>query len=536
MKLYTAMSRALLDHGVDTIFGLMGDVNMLYLSSFLDAGGQLVRVAHEGSSVGMADAWSRLTGRIGVASVTHGPALTNTMTSLVEASRAGSRVLVLTGQTPLDPTHFQRIDIAAIAAAAEVGYEKVHRPESLGRDLDRALQRIEAEQRPVILDLPIHLLRHEIEPVTVHPPVAPTPRTPDLDDLDDVIGLLAAAHHPIVLAGRGALRSGAREALIALADALAAPLATTALAKDLFTGHPSNIGICGNLSHGVASTALAQADVIIAFGGSLNTYTAHGGEVFAGKKVIQVDTNPGAFNWFTPVDHGVCGDAAIVAELLTDALDEAGHRPARGWLDGLQRQLVEHRHDLDYRDRSGADTLDPRTASIRLNDLLPPDRVLVSDIGRYVVGAWPYLQVPAGGRFTSMGAFGAIGLGLAGAIGASVAHPEALTILAIGDGGLAMSLAELPTAIRDRRRLLVLLYNDGAYGAEYYKLVHFGEDADHSLNSWPEIVPAVEAMGGSGLVARTLADLDAVPALLEAADGPVVVDIRMDPRVNILAE
>src|SRR5262245_25269733 len=117
MKVYEALAAALSRHGVDTLFGLMGNGNMLYLPAFADAGGRYIPVTHEGNAVGMADAYSRMSGEVGVASVTHGPAFTNTLTSLVEAVRSRSRVLVITGDPPLVPTHFHQLDIAAVSAA-----------------------------------------------------------------------------------------------------------------------------------------------------------------------------------------------------------------------------------------------------------------------------------------------------------------------------------------------------------------------------------------------------------------------------------
>ncbi|TQM11372.1 thiamine pyrophosphate-binding protein [Pseudonocardia kunmingensis] len=536
VRVYEAFAAALLEHGVDTVFGLMGDANMLYAGDYQDRGGRFVRVVHEGSAVGMADSWSRMTGRVGVASVTHGPAVSNTLTSLVEAVRSRSHVLLVTGDTPREPTHFQRLDLAAVATTAGAGYEKVHKPESLVRDLNRAMQRVLAEDRPVLLDLAIGMLRQD---AGQQPPVArAVPRArgvPSEEQLGGAIGLIAAAKRPVVLAGRGAVASGARDELVALSGRIAAPLATSLLAKDLFRGHPSDIGICGNLSHSVASRAITEADCIIAFGASLNAHTSFHGEIMAGTKVVQVDADPGAFDWYTRVDEAVAGDAKAVAAAINEALDAVEHRPATGWLRGIQQEAASHRPSDDFQDRSAADTVDVRTAMIRLDEVLPDTRVVVSDIGRFVVGVWPYLRVADARDFTSMGAFGSIGLGLAGAIGAAVARPGDLTVAVVGDGGFMMSMAEFTTAVRERLPLLVVVLDDGAYGAEHYKLVHFGMDAGYSLNDWPELVPMAEAMGARGMTVRKPAELDALTEIVADLDGPFLVDVKLDPNVNVLA-
>ncbi|MCM2393549.1 thiamine pyrophosphate-binding protein [Streptomyces albipurpureus] len=536
MKVYQQLATALLEHGVDTMFGLMGDANMLYLCDYMERGGRFVPVTHEGGAVGMSDGWSRARGRVGVASVTHGPALSNTVTSLIEAVRSRSRVLLLTGDTPAEPTHFQRLDLAAVATMAGAGYEKVHKPADLVRSLNQALRRVVAEDRPVLLDLPIGLVRKDAgEQQPAARPLSRAIGLPTEEQLNGALGLIASARRPVVLAGRGAVAADARDELIALADQLAAPLATTLLAKDWFHGHPSNLGIFGNLSHSVATAAISEADCIIAFGASLNSHTSFHGELLGDKKVVQVDSDPSAFGWFTPIDEAVSGDAKAVAAAMGDTLRAVGHAPTRSRLEKIQQRLREHRLTDDFQDRTGADTVDVRTAAIRLNEVLPRKRVLVSDIGRFAVGVWPAVRVAAPRDFVCMGGFGSIGLGLSGAIGAAVARPGDLTVLVVGDGGFMMNMAEFTTAVRERLPLLVVVLNDGAYGAEHFKLVHIGVDPDYSLNAWPELVPMAEAMGARGMTVRRPADLDTLRNIARDLDGPFLVDVRLDPHVNIVA-
>lgn len=534
MKVYEAFAAALLEHGVDPLFGLLGDANMQYICHYSERGGRFVPAVHEGGSVGMADAWSRMTGRVGVASVTHGPAVSNAVTSLVEAVRSRSHVLLMTGDTPLEPTYPQHLDLASAATTAGAGYEKVYRPESLVRDLNRAMQRVVAEDRPVLLDLPVGMLSKDApaqQPVVRAIP--PHVGVPTDEQLNDAIGLVASAKRPVVLAGRGAVASGARNELIALSERLAAPLATSLLAKDFFRGHPSDIGICGNLSHSVASTAIGEADCIIAFGASLNVLTAFHGEITAGKKIVQVDVDPGAFGSYTRVDEAVAGDARTVAAAMNAALDAVGHQPTTGRLRAIQRAMAAYRPSGEFTDRSSADTVDVRTAAIRLDEVLPEKRIVVNDIGRFVAGVSPYLRVTDPRDYASMGAFGSIGLGLAGAIGASIARPGDLTVALLGDGGFMMSMAELTTAVRERLPLLVVVLDDGAYGAEHHKLAQYGLDTAYSLNIWPELAPIAEAMGARGMTVRKPSELDVLAEIAADMDGPFLLDIKLDPNVSV---
>lgn len=515
------------------VFGLMGDANMLYLATYQNKGHRYLPVSHEGSTVGAADAYYRMTGRPGLASVTHGPALTNTMTSLIEAVRAQSSLVLLAGDTPLEATHFQRVDIAAIAAAAGAGYEKIYRPGTALRDMTRAIQRAVAERRPVVLDIPFPMLHSEVKaPEHIPLPVSASPAAPTEDELDVAIGAMVAARRPLILAGRGAVDAGAKEALIALADRLGAPLATTLQAKGFFRGHPRNIGIHGTLAHSVGSGAIGDADCIIAFGASLNVYTAGGGALTRGKTIVQIDSDPGRFGSFTQVDAPVVADARLTAEAMLNLLIEADHTGGQQWGEQIAAQVAAWKPEDEFKDHSTDQYVDARTAVVRLNRMLPEDRVVVNDIGRFVVAAWPYLDVPQAQDFVNMGAFGSIGLGLGGIIGAIGAHPDRLVVGVVGDGGFMMNPTELASAVRQKAKLVLIILNDGAYGAEYYKLEDYGVDPDYSLTHFPDLAGVCEALGARVARVRTLDDLEKVAGLLDE-EGPVAVDIRFDPSINI---
>jgi thiamine pyrophosphate-dependent acetolactate synthase large subunit-like protein len=537
MKVFHTLADALTGHRVDTVFGLMGNANLLYLPAFAEAGGRFVAVAHEAGAVAMADGHARMSGRVGVASVTHGPAFTNTLTSLVEAARSRSRVLLVTGDPPPVPTHFHHFDIATVAAAAGAGYERVHEPGSLVADMNRAMQRIVAERRPVVLNVPIGLMQTEAgEQAQIALPVTPgTMMAPEPEALDGALGLIGSAKRPLVLAGHGAAAADARGALIELADRIGAALATTVLGKELFAGHPRDIGIFGSLAHSVAGAVITESDCVIAFGASLNMWTALNGDLFRGKKVVHVDTDPARFGSYTPVDEAVAGDARRTAEAMNALLEQAGVTAANGtWAERVAKSLAGHSPQDDFADRSGPDTVDIRSAMIRLDRVLPTRRTVVSDIGRFNVGVWPYLRVADPLHFTVMGGFGSIGLGLAGAIGAATAGDGRPVVATVGDGGFMMHLSEFTTAVRQRLPIVVVVLNDGVYGAEHYKLRNHGYDPTYSASAWPDLAALATAMGAHALTVHKVGELDAVGDLLPTLDGPLLVDVRLDPDINLV--
>jgi thiamine pyrophosphate-dependent acetolactate synthase large subunit-like protein len=544
---YQTVASWLLDHEVNPLFGLMGDANMLYVADYRERGGRFVPAAHEAGAVAMADAHSRLTGEVAIATVTHGPGLTNTMTALVEAVRSHSPVLLLTGDTPEDPSHFQRIDIAAFAAAAGADHRRIEAAESLRTDLADAHRQLRDSRVPMVLDLPAGLLHADIRPDPDPLPDRDTASGPEsrgladrtrvLRDVDSGLGMLMAANRPLVLAGRGAVEAGAGERLVELADLVGAPLATTVLAKDLFAGHPADLGIFGNLAHPVAADAIAAADTVLAVGASLNRFTTHHRELTRGKRLIHVDLDPARYGDYTGAAQVVVGDALEVVETMVQTLRRAGlDRDPSGrseWLRRITQALLKYRPGDDFTDQSGAYSLDPRTAAIALDTLLPTQRSLVSDSGRFVNAAWRYLHVPEARRFTAMGGFGAIGLGLAGAVGAAIARSDHPTVAVIGDGGFMMNPAELVTAVREELDLIVLVFNDGAYGVEHHKLIQLGVDPAHSLTPWPPIAQVAEGLGARAHTVWTLDELDELAEVIADRTGPIVIDLRLDPTLDI---
>ncbi len=538
MKVYQHLATLLAEQGVQTMFGLLGDANMYVAGAFEDAGGRFVRVAHEASAVCMADAYARMTGRWAVATVTHGPGFTNTLTALVEAARFTSPVLLVTGDPPPEPTHMQRLDIGAVCASVGVAHERVHRPETAVRDVLRALRRLQASQAPVVLNIPIPISLSESssESGTAATVFGDTRVAvmPDEATLDTALGLAVSAARPVVVAGRGVVAAGAEQAVAELAEVLGAALFTSGLGIGLFGGHPRHLGIAGSIAHPEATSILMDSDCVIAIGTSLNKYTSFGGELFSGKTLVHIDADPVKLGWLVTPTCGLAGDASVVARAMVEAIGHGELPEKRAWKQRCEEAAVAIAGWTPPDDRSGVGTIDIRVATQRINALLPADSTVVSDVGRFIAGSWPYLTCTAPGLFTAMTGFGAIGLGLAAGTGAALSGRSALTVLLVGDGGFMMSASELSTAVREKVPMVVLVYNDGAYGAEYQKLLNEGMAAEHSYNQWPDITETARAFGAAAMSISHTDDIDAVAPVLAQLDGPLVLDIRLDPTHHII--
>ncbi len=533
---HDAVAQALVDHGVDTVFAVLGDGN-LFIGENLQRqhGTNLIGATHEANAVCMAEGWAKASGKLGVASVTHGPGLTNTITALVEGVKNETPMLVVAGDTPVEnEQHLQNLDQHALVTASGAGFQPVRNAETIAEDVSTAIRRAHSERRPIVLNVPLNIEWDEVEYVS-RPPLNPSPvrLAPDPDQLDTALGIIASSTRPLILAGRGAVKSGAKDALLRLGETLGAPLATSLLGTGYFEGEPFNLGIHGTLSHEVAGETLAIADCVIAFGASLNFFTTDYQTLLAGKRVVHVDIDARHIDRHVTVDAGVVGDAAVVASAMNDLLNEAEHKASSFRTNELKSRLEAFDPAQAFEDKSYEGAVDPRTLTRRLEAGLPKERQVVVDAGRFMLDALT-ISVPKPENLVTSHGFGAIGLGMSTAIGAAVARPTLPTIVCIGDGGYMMGgLTELSTAVHLGLDLIVIVYNDGSYGAEHIQLVSKGMDPTASLHEWPDFCAVAESMGCQTMRIESLDDIDAaIDVVKNRTPGrPVLIEARTDPDV-----
>lgn len=531
MHVHTALARALTEHGVETLFGVMGDANLFLVDSYIKQGGRYVSTANEAGAVLAANGFARTSGGIGVATVTHGPALTNTVTALVESTKDGTPVLLLAGDTAVvDRENFQNVPQRDVVLPSGAGFEQVRSPHTAIEDLGVAIRRALLERRPIVLNIPIEFQWEEIEYRPVDPRVvAQQAVLPDPAALDAAVGIIANARRPIVLAGAGAASPAARAALLRLAERVNAPVATTLRGKDLFHGEPHDLGIFGTLASEPASEVISQSDCILAFGAGLNKWTTAESSLLEKKQVVHVDLDRLHIGRFSRVDAGIVGDAASVADTIVTWLDEADAPPSGFRTAEVERALAAH-DPHDYTDRSSDTTVDIRTAMLHLESVVPADRTLVYDGGRFIFSAFTLLHAPEPRAYVHTVNFGSIGLGMGNAIGASFGRPGKPVLLVTGDGGFMLGgLAEFNTAVRAGADLVVAVFNDSAYGAEHIQFCNRDMDPSASTFPWPDLAPVAEALGGIGVTVRNRADLEGLADVLARRDRPVLIDFKIDP-------
>lgn len=532
MRVYDVVARTLEALGANPLFGVIGDVNMRYIAAFRERGGRYVAAAHEAGAVAMADGFFRLSGRVGFVTVTHGPGVTNALTAITEAARSHSSLVVVTGTTPRQAFHKQWLDLRSAAQLVGAAYRSLQTADDIAGGIAAAARDAKILHRPVIVDISASLVGEETDAVEVPSAAWTSPRImPEAEDLDETLGVIASASRPLILAGRGVVAADARDEALALADALAAPIANTVMAMNLADGHPANLGIFGSESHSLAIRRISEADCLIVLGAGLNEFTTANGDLLKNTTIVRVDNDPRRAAEADPTWISVTADVKLFAAHVAQVLREVGEWQSRQWTAGIVDELTTFDPNDDFVDMSDDEFIDLRTAMVELDARLPVARAVVTDVGRFKTAPWRHLSCsPA--AFTQPGGYGAIGLGLATAIGGAFARPDIPMVAVVGDGGLMMSIAEFATIAEHQLPIVVAIANDGSYGAEWEKLGSYGQAPQIALRTWPSFADIALGFGLESHVIAGRADIARLEAQISEITAPVVLDIRTDPAVN----
>lgn len=526
-----AVGQMLARLGVGHAFGVVGSGNFHLTNALRRNGVPFTAARHEGGAATMADAYARMSGRLAVLTTHQGCGLTNAVTGLTEAAKSRTPLLVLTADTQASAVRSNfRIDQDALARSVGAVAERVHSPASAVADTVRAYRTAVHERRTVVLSVPLDVQAAEAPDfqdadLTV-PPVQPI--RPDAAAVRALAQLLAGAQRPVFVAGRGA--RGARAELRALAEASGALLATSAVAHGLFAGDPFNLGISGGFSSPLSAELIRDADLIVAWGCTLNMWTMrHGQLIGPDTRVVQVDVEDAALGSNRPVTLGVRGDCAQTAADVLQMWPAQHPASQPRYRTAQVAEAIAQRarwRDTPTPDLSTGERIDPRVLSRALDDLLPAERTVSVDSGNFMGYPSAYLSVPDEFGFCFTQAFQSIGLGLASAIGTALAQPDRLAVLGSGDGGFLMAISELETAVRLELPLVCIVYNDAAYGAE----VHHFEGEDHAAVRFPDtdLAALARGFGADGVTVRTPDDLNAVQTWLAAPRRrPLVIDAKI---------
>ena len=543
IPVYEALARDIKSHGIEAVFGLMSDDTALLVTTLDAIGVRFYAARHENNAIAMAEGYSAGTGKLGVAIIGRGPATANGLHGAAYAQRSGSKVLLIFGASSLNPLasgggeadtkDFNVMGVFAATGlktflASDAGSARLTLTNAIGATRNGGC---------VALLLPMNVQFGQVDypgPLGVPAPAVPLAVQRHLarvPAIEAAVGLLQKSRKPLFVVGLGAHRAGAGEAIERLAEKVGAVLATTLKAKDMFRGHPYNLGIVGSYSHATGRRLIDQADCIVAFGAGLNQRTTSFGTSLPNHApLIQVDVSHANIGRWFHADVALIADAKHAAEQLFEALAE---RPASEKLlyNEENRQRLAH-IDLaaEFQSAHTARTMDPRALAMAVNQLLPANRNAVYDAGNFLQ-IMPYIDVPGPECIKNTVDFASIGMGFGTALGFACGTPQRTTVLFIGDGGFLMTLSELETAAREGIPVVIVLMNDGAYGAELHYLKMRGMPVSTAVFADIDFAPIAQAFGFEAFTVRTLEELARLAPALKNPQGPMLLDCKINASV-----
>ncbi len=531
--LFDTLAEVVAQENIGHCFSLLGDANMNFATRLGEAGCQMIYVRHEHCAVAAAMAYARKTGDIGLATVTCGPGLTQLMTALPAAVRARLPLVVIAGEAPLKAAWYnQAIDQAPFVTATGAAYQAVHWPGRMDAAVRDAFLQARRERRPVVVGIPFDLQELPAPEASLPlpsralmPQVSPMPPHPD--DVERAVARIDAARKIVVMAGLGAVEAGAGPACRALAERLDAPLATTLPARGLFHDDPFCIGILGGFATEVAWEICADADLIIAVGGSLSKHNADGGNMWPQADVLQIDIDP-----VTTSQGRVAAQAHLRADarLGVEALVARVKKRAATWRSPALAEAIATRPADSHVFERDDGLLDPRDVVAALDAAIPQGWQLVNSSGHC---SYYFAQMPKRRQeeFLTIREFGAIGNGISFAMGVAVARPEVPVVMFDGDGSLLMHVQELETIRRHGLNILIVALNDGAYGSEIHKLRAEGLSDAGAVFGHTDLAAIARGFGIGG---ERVTDLARLPELVEAfarSGGAAVWDMPISDRI-----
>ena len=528
------------EYGVPTMFTLSGG-HVFPLYDAAVKGGQpmrLVDVRHEQTAVFAAEATARLTRTPGLAVVTAGPGVTNSVSAVTTAWLNGSPMVVLGGRAPdyrWGAGSLQEIDHPPLLAPVTKRAWTEHETARLARSVGEAFRLAMTPHRgPVFLDISLEAIYGQAEadlPTADLPPAAP----PDPEDVSRIAVLLRTARRPVLVLGSDVWLGGAEYAARQGAEELRLPVIANGQARGVLpAGHDL-------LATRARSLALREADLVIVVGTPLDFRLGYGsfGPENAPAQVVHVADAPGGIATHRPLAASAAGDLAafftdLVARVTADE-SAPGRAPtgvAEDWLPQLAG-AVQAAHALDTPLlTSDAEPVHPARIYGELLKVLDDDAVVIGDGGDFVSFAGKYIEPARPGGWLDPGPFGCLGTGLGYAIAARVARPAAQVVLLLGDGAAGFSLMDVDTLVRHRLPVVMVCGNNGAWGLEKHPMrALYGYDVLADLQPGGRYDEVVRALGGAGEIVTSPGEI--APALRRAfaANCPYLVNVVTDPEI-----
>ncbi len=520
------------NEGVEYIFGLPGEENLHILEALKDSSIKFITTRHEQGAAFMADVYGRLTGKAGVCLSTLGPGATNLMTGVADANLDGAPLVAITGQVGTDRMHIeshQYLDLVAMFAPVTKWNKQIVRPGITPEVIRKAFKVAEAEKPGAVhIDLPENIAAMEVEGKVLK-----------IDNREKICAsyasvnsaaiAIAKAKNPLILAGNGAIRANAADALTQFATRLNIPVANTFMGKGVIPYlHPLSLWTVGLQQRDFISCGFEQSDLIVAIGYDLIEYSPKRWNPEGKIPIIHIASTPAEIDSSYIPKVEVVGDIADALDEILIRCDRVGKiKPFGVSLRGeIKEDYEQYAHDEGF-------PIKPQKIIYDLRQVMNSEDIVISDVGAHKIWMARNYHCETPNTCLISNGFAAMGIAIPGAVSAKLVYPDRKVVAVTGDGGFMMNCQELETALRVKTPFVTLIFNDGAYGLIGWKQMNqFGSTSFVDFTN-PDFVKFAQSMGLKGYRVTSAADL--MPTLKQALadDVPAVIDCPVDYSENL---
>ena len=540
MKGAQILLQSLIKEGVNEIFGYPGGVLLnIYEELYHCKEIKHYLVRHEQAAVHAAEAYSRTTGKCGVALVTSGPGATNTITGIANAYMDGYPLIVLTGQvdaTLIGNDAFQEADVVGITRSCCKHNYLVKDVKDLTRVIKEAFYiATTGKPGPVVIDLAKNILVAECEfnyPEKVNLQGYNPTYQGNVKQISNALKQLCDAKRPVIISGGGVIASNASKEMSEFAKVLNIPVANTLMGIGTFPEHDDlSLGMLGMHGNYWANYAVMECDVLFAVGTRFNDRITGSLKKFAkDAKIIHIDIDPCSISKNVPVTTPIVGDAKIILSTMLDEFKKESYEinleQKQSWISQInewkkKRAIPELQSDKLHA-HVVLDTVNKFTEKY--------SPIVATEVGQHQMWTAQMFKFDEPRKLLTSGGLGTMGFGFPAAMGAAVAKPDELVLLVAGDGSIQMNIQELATCVEYNLPVKVLIMNNGYLGmVRQWQQRMFNKHYSQTKISGPDFVKVAEAYGAKGI--RVEKEEDIIPAMQEAIDynGPVFIDFVIEP-------